>query len=56
MLGADFENMKREFEAAGVDAKIEMYINAEGLSQQQYTELLRIFPPDHIGRLEAALG
>jgi len=48
--------MKVKFRLADTDTKINMYVDAEGLTQAQYTELLRLFPLHEIGRLEAALG
>ena len=51
-----FENMKTQFQEADVDTKIEMYIAAEGLSQTQYKELLKLFPLSALDRLEEALA
>lgn len=51
-----FENMKETFREADVDTKINMYIEAEGLSQTQYKELLRLFPLSELNRLEEALA
>ena len=51
-----FENMKRDFGSADVDTKINMYVSAEGLTQTQYKELLKMFPLNELGRLEAALA
>lgn len=51
-----FEDMKRQFRDADVDAKIDMYITAEGLSQTQYKELLKLFPLNELNRLEEALA
>ena len=50
-----FENMKQQFQEADVDTKIDMYIEAEGLSQTQYKELLKLFPINELNRLEEAL-
>ena len=51
-----FENMKRQFREADVDTKINMYIDAIGLSQTQYKELLQLFPLNELSRLEEALS
>jgi len=51
-----FEIMKRDFRTADVDTKIDMYVNAEGLTQTQYKELLRMFPLNELGKLEEALA
>lgn len=51
-----FESMKDEFSSADVDRKIDMYITADGLSQTQYRELLKLFPLNELSRLEEALA
>ena len=51
-----FEDMKKEFSEADIDTKIDMYIEAEGLSQTQYKELLQLFPLNELYRLEEALA
>lgn len=52
----EFKKMVDSFIASGVEEKINMYLDAEGLSQEQYKELLRHFPLSELHRLEAALG
>lgn len=52
---AEFNKLKAQFEAADVEEKITLYVNTEGLSADQYRELLRSFPIHEINRLEAAL-
>ena len=51
-----FNMLKSRFNAADTDAKIEMYVEAEDLTQSQYKELLKMFPLKDLHRLEAALG
>jgi len=51
-----FNNLKSRFSTADTDAKIDMYVEAEDLTQSQYKELLRLFPLKDLHRLEAALG
>ena len=51
-----FEDMKVQFGSADIDTKIDMYITAEGLTQTQYRELLKMFPLNELGRLEEALA
>ena len=51
-----FNKLKSRFIAADTDAKIEMYIEAEDLTQSQYKELLKIFPLKDLHKLETALG
>jgi len=51
-----FDKLKSRFVAADTEAKIDMYVEAEDLTQSQYKELLRMFPLKDLHRLEAALG
>ena len=51
-----FEKVATDFRNATVDEKIDIYVNTEGLNQDQYKELLRMFPFDELHRLEAALA
>jgi len=51
-----FEHLKSRFVSANTDDKIDMYIEAEDLTQGQYKELLRMFPLSDLHRLEAALA
>lgn len=56
METVDFIKLKQKFENADTDGKIDIYINSEGLTQEQYIALLRVFPISEISRLEAAMG
>ena len=51
-----FADMKRSFERADTQGKIDIYVKAEGLSREQYRELLQVFPLKELNRLEEALG
>ncbi len=51
----DFQKVLDDFRNAETDDKINMYVKTEGLTQQQYKELLRLFPMDELYRLEEAL-
>ena len=51
-----FEELKCRFKKADTDTKISLYIDADDLTQQQYKELLRMFPLKDLHQLEAALG
>jgi len=51
-----FEGMKLRFREADVDEKINIYVSAEGLTQTQYKELLKLFPLNELSRLEKALA
>ena len=52
----DFEHLKLRFRSGNVDEKIDIYVTAEGLTQTQYKELLKLFPLDALSRLEEALA
>ena len=56
MESSTFEMMKIKFRNSDTDTKIKMYIDAEGLTQAQYKELLRMFPLGDLDKLERALG
>ena len=51
-----YEDLKKRFAAADIDTKINIYVEAEDLTQNQYKELLRLFPLKDLHRLEAALA
>ena len=51
----DFDRIRTEFETADVDKKIDIYCTTENLTQEQYKQLLRLFPIGELDRLEAAL-
>ena len=53
---SNFEMFKIKFRNADTETKIKMYVDAEGLTQTQYKELLRMFPLSDLGKLEDALG
>lgn len=56
MDSIEFKRLINNFRFADVDEKIDMYINSEGLSREQYKELLKLFPLDELHKLEEALG
>ncbi len=51
-----FDEMRNEFRAADLERKIEMYVSAEGLTQRQYKDLLKLFPLNELPKLEAAIS
>lgn len=51
-----FQEIKDRFIAADLDTKIEIYTTVQGLSVDQYKELLRVFPIKYLDKLERALG
>lgn len=57
MEGNDsFGHILERFQQADLDKKIEMYTTIQGLSVEQYKELLRYFPIKHLGKLENAMA
>ncbi|NLK44780.1 MAG: hypothetical protein GX300_10355 [Tissierellia bacterium] len=52
----NFQEIKERFIAADLDTKIEIYTTVQGLSIDQYKELLRVFPIKHLDKLEKAMG
>lgn len=51
----NFDKIKDDFVNADVDEKINIYVSADGLTRDQYMELLRLFPLEDLYRLEEAL-
>jgi len=51
----EFERVKEEFSSADIDKKVQLYVSAEGLTQEQYKDLLKMFPSDQLSLLEQAL-
>lgn len=57
MEGKDnFEHILNRFKEADLDTKIDIYTTVQGLSVEQYKELLKYFPIKHLGELEKAMG
>ena len=52
----EFEMLKRQFVQGDTDKKIEIYLTAHNATQEQYLELLRLFPVEELGRLERELS
>lgn len=52
----NFEHIKERFISADLDDKIEIYTTVQGLSVDQYKELLRYFPIKHLAQLEKAMN
>lgn len=51
-----FDNIKEKFITADLTEKIRLYTSIQGLSVEQYKELLKYFPLKHLGELEKAMG
>lgn len=52
----NFEHILNRFRTADLDTKIDIYTTVQGLSVEQYKELLKYFPIKHLGELEKAMG
>ncbi len=52
----NFQHILERFQEADVDKKIEIYTTVQGLSVEQFKELLKYFPIKHLGKLEKAMG
>lgn len=56
MEDREFNEIKKKFEEADTKGKIDIYVSAQGLTNEQYKELLRLYPYSEIGELEKALA
>jgi hypothetical protein len=52
----NFEQIKEKFKNASVDEKIEIYTTTQGLTVEQFKELLRMFPLQYLDKLERAMA
>jgi hypothetical protein len=55
-INYDFEEIKEKFKNASVDEKIQIYTTVQGLTVEQYKELLRMFPIKYFDKLEKAMS
>lgn len=55
-MAVDFDKIKQEFIDSDVDGKIRIYTTTEGLSVEQFRELLRYYPIQYLSKLEKAMG
>ncbi|MGL6106190.1 hypothetical protein [Romboutsia sp.] len=56
MSTIDFEEVKTKFINADLDEKIRIYTTTEGLSVNEFRELLKYYPIQYLSKLEKALG
>lgn len=56
MSSVNFEDLKNKFIISDLDEKIRIYTTTEGLSVEQFKELLKYYPIQHLSKLEKALG
>lgn len=52
----NFEHIIQRFQQADLQTKIDIYTTVQGLSVEQYKELLKYFPIKHLGELDRALS
>ncbi len=55
-MTVDFEKIKNDFINADLDEKIRIYTTTQGLTVEQFKELLKFYPIKHLSKLEKALG
>ncbi|WP_373598461.1 hypothetical protein [Paraclostridium bifermentans] len=55
-MAINFEEIKTKFVNADLDEKIRIYTTTEGLTVDQFKELLKYYPIQHLSKLEKALG
>lgn len=55
-INYNFEEIKEKFKNASVDEKIQIYTTVQGLTVEQYKELLRMFPIKYFDKLEKAMS
>lgn len=53
---SNFEKIKEQFLNADLEDKIRIYTTTEGLTVEQFKELLKFFPIKHLAELEKAMG
>ena len=56
MAVLDFNKLKEDFINADLDEKIKIYTTTEGLTVEQFRELLRYYPIQYLSKLEKAMG
>ncbi|WP_201750469.1 hypothetical protein [Senegalia massiliensis] len=55
-MAKDFNKIKEEFIKADLNKKIEIYTTTAGLTVEQFKELLKSFPIQHLSKLEKAMA
>lgn len=51
-----FEDIKESFMNASLDEKVKIYTSTEGLTVEQFKELLSYYPLKHLDKLEQAVN
>ncbi|MCT4507488.1 MAG: hypothetical protein N4A48_01795 [Tepidibacter sp.] len=52
----NFEAVKEQFKNASLDEQIRIYTTTSGLTVEQFKELLKYFPIQHLEKLEKAMA
>lgn len=52
----NFQELKERFKSSDLDEKIRIYTTTQGLTVDQFKELLRMFPIQHLDKLERAMA
>lgn len=52
----EFREFYAKFQEADIDEKIDLYCTTPNITQDQYMQLLRIFPPSGMKKLEKVLS
>ena len=52
----NFLEIKEKFKNGDLDEKIRIYTTTQGLTVDQFKELLRMFPIQHLDKLEKAMA
>ncbi|CAH2212703.1 hypothetical protein [Tepidibacter aestuarii] len=52
----NFESVKEQFKHASLDEQIRIYTTTSGLTVEQFKELLKYFPIQHLDKLEKAMA
>ncbi|AKL95641.1 hypothetical protein CACET_c21950 [Clostridium aceticum] len=54
--GTGFQEVKQRFIQADIDEKITIYTTTQGLTVEEFKELLKHFPLQHLDKLERAMA
>ncbi|MEG2983223.1 MAG: hypothetical protein ACRCYC_17305 [Paraclostridium sp.] len=55
-MNMNFQEVKTKFINGDLDEKIKIYTTTDGLTVEQFKELLKYYPIQHLSKLEKALG
>jgi len=55
-MSVNFDDIKQRFINGDLDQKIEIYTTTQGLTVEQFKELLKFYPLQHLDKLEQAMA